>query len=96
MKIYYVQFRARPEAMAQGKPHGAYVSCWIKAGSAAAAQSKAENDIRAEGWQIEAVEEPPSIAVPTETGAEYLEQARTDDEVYVYHTWSGTDDEPKH
>lgn len=96
MKTYYVQFRARPKTTAEDKPHGAFINCWIKARSGAAAQKRAEKDIRENGWHIEAVEDPPSIAIPTETGAEYLEQARTDDEVYVYHTWSGTGDEPKH
>lgn len=96
MKVYFVSFLARPEALAESEATGAYVNCWVYAASADAAQSKAEKDIRAQGWRVEAVEDPIGTAKRTAESAEYFDQAKVDGEVYVFHTWSGPDESPIH
>jgi hypothetical protein len=97
--IYFVSFLAKPVTLEEDGATGAYVNCWIKRESAVVAQAQAEKDIRENGWRIEAIEQSVRAVEDKpkkEAGLEYFEQAQIDGEVYVYHTWSGPDEEPVH
>ncbi|MGQ0699647.1 MAG: hypothetical protein ACT4PZ_15565 [Panacagrimonas sp.] len=97
MKTFTITYKVRPISVEHGGPTGAYVACWVKTSSVLAAKKQAEFAIRAYGWSVETVEEAPSvITTPSAEGAKYFEQAQTDGEVYVFHTWSGTDEERVH
>ncbi len=99
MNIYFVAFLARPKVLEVDGQTGAYVNCWIKSTSAKSAQFQAETGLRESGWYVETIEQSASaveVRPETESGAEFYDQAKIDGEVYVFHTWHGTDDEPVH
>src|SRR5687768_10147576 len=101
MSIYFVGFRARPgQALAESSEvGGAFVNCWIKAGSDDEAQNVAHSFIASEGWIIEAVEHAPRLVTePDKETEEYFEQAEIDGSCYVFHNWPVDDhsDEPVH
>ena len=71
-----------------GEVGGAYVNCWVKAGSDNEAQSVAHSFIASEGWIIEAIEQAPRLVTePEKETEEYFEQAETDGSCYVFHKW---------
>ncbi len=97
MSVYFLSYRARPAALEHVGPTGAYINCWVKQKSAAAAQQQAETTIRNNSWVVEAVEEAAEVVeVPSAESAQYFEQAQIDGEVYVFHTWSGAEGEHVH
>ncbi len=93
MKIYYLQYQSEPspESKDSDRIGGAFINCWIKAGSLDAAKDLAQNSIRNNNWIILSLEE--SYVVDSDyyrenkESLEYYEQAITDGEVYVYHSW---------
>jgi hypothetical protein len=89
-----VQYQARPDAKsgAYQKHGGAYINCWIRADGPEEAGQIAAMEIHKGGWLIEGVEEPIRLeTVPSESNTKYFEQAVTDGECYVFHTWPVTD-----
>ena len=101
MPIFYVQYRARPEAKSGAfREHGgAFINCWIRADGADEAGRIATREIETSGWNIEGVEEPMRIEMaPSDANTEYFNQALTDGECLVFHTWPVTDhdDQPSH
>ena len=97
VNIYFLSYLAKPTTLEEDGPTGAYINCWVRSDSTKSAQAQAEKDIGENGWRIECVEQPIRLVeVRPEEGVEYFEQAKVDGEVYVYHTWSGTDEEFVH
>ena len=90
MRVYFVSYRARPQVDRPDakKVGGAYVSCWIRAATAADAQEVALDQLQAERWLVEAVEHQPQPAANADAKTmEHVRQAELDGACYVFHTW---------
>ena len=94
MPVFYVQYEAAPSP---GSEHfenagGAYVSCWVKAGSETQASRQASAVIKESGWNILAVEKrcyevTEEAYAEDDEGLEHYLHAVTDGECYVFHQW---------
>lgn len=92
MNIYYFRFEAVPASNAKdfNDCGGAMINCWIKEESGERASIKASSHIINNGWKILLLEESFLAEEGMYEGQEslkYFEQAKSDGEVYVYHTW---------
>ena len=97
--IYFVGFRARPGQGLGDKNDvgGAYVNCWIKAGSSHEAQNVAYSYVTSEGWIVEAVEHEARLqSDPDKESEEHFEQAQIDGSCYVFHEWPVGDHSEEH
>ena len=92
MNIYYFRFEAIPTMNAEdfSEYGGALINCWIKEEDKERASIKALSCIKGNGWQIVHLEESCMADDGVYDGKEslkYIDQAKIDGEVYVYHTW---------
>ena len=94
MTIYYVQYHAEPmrEAEDWESCGGAYVNCWVRAGSEEEAQEVSAIAIAQQQWRIVSVEKECSEVSPEfysddEAGRKYYDQALLDGECYAFHKW---------
>ena len=94
MAIYYIRYEAKPtpESELFNDCGGAFINCWVKAKSEAAAIKATTEAIEENCWNIVSIDE--ECRVITEKsfsggpeGLEYYEQAASDGECYVYHQW---------
>jgi hypothetical protein len=90
---FLVMYVAVPGNEAEGSEGaaGAYVNCWINAGSESEAIRRASREVHDAGWVIEELR---GVRVVTQAdyaegdpNLEYFEQALIDDEVLAFHTW---------
>jgi hypothetical protein len=94
MPIFYVQYEAVP-APGSGDfetAGGAYVNCWVEAGSEREAQKLTYTALSESGWTIQAVEETCREVTElsyseNDQGLEHYRQAASDGECYVFHQW---------
>ena len=98
MQLIQVHAKQNP-GFAHEKPYaGAYVDCYIKDQTATNALHIAKGWIADNGWHVVTVEEQREIAeeeyAEDSEGREYVRQALTDDEVFVYYVYE-RDDEPE-
>jgi hypothetical protein len=99
MGIYFLGFRARPGQGLQelNRTGGAYINCWIRAGSRHEAQNVAHSFVTSEGWVVEGVEhEARLITQPDKKTEEYFKQAQIDGSCYVFHNWPVSDHSEDH
>jgi hypothetical protein len=92
--VFYLQFEATPLPQSE---HfrlcgGAYVNCWVNAGSAPQAQKMAATAIVENGWLIVGIEErgyevTEQWYVDDDETFEYFQQALNEGECYVFHQW---------
>jgi hypothetical protein len=92
-KLFLVTLVARPREHTHAfrEFSGAYVNAWIDAPSKDQALDRAQREVSDSGWTVETVE---SVAAVQRTdyqegdpALEYFDQALTDREVVVFHTW---------
>mgnify|MGYP001565553037 CR=1 FL=1 len=95
MPIFYVQYQAipKPESDDFNKCGGAYVNCWVSAGSETQANEIARKSIEEIQWQVVAVDEEcrevyEQYYSENTEGLEHYRQAVLDGEYYVYHQWT--------
>lgn len=83
--------RPTPQAHDAAEVGGASIVCWVRAASKVEAADQARRVIEERLWVIVAVgeawAEATDAAVPPES-REYFEQAMSDGECYVFHTWT--------
>ncbi|MGI8965003.1 MAG: hypothetical protein ACR2H1_02825 [Limisphaerales bacterium] len=97
--VHYFQIRARPTSACPDfvEVGGAYICCWIAHEDIAIAEQIAIESIEEAGWIVEETEERKFVGREGYEGDASLanfEQALTDGEAFVYHTWpTGCDDE---
>jgi hypothetical protein len=94
MPVFYVQYETAP---LPGSEHfentgGAYVNCWVKAGSETQASERASAAVKESGWSILAVEEQcyevtEEAYAEDDEGLEHYRRAVTEGECYVFHQW---------
>jgi len=93
MKLYFLTYLSRPKAGSESFESygGAYINCWIDAGSEAQAEERSSTGISQAGWLVESLEYSSVVTreayADDDVGLQYFEQALIDKEVYVFHTW---------
>lgn len=90
--MFMIRLHATPsqESPDHGQCGGAYINCWIVAGSFEEATQRAQRDVRGFGWQPESVERAVRITreeCDNERARELFDQAMIDKEVYEFHTY---------
>jgi hypothetical protein len=90
--LFYAIYEGRPTPQAHDTAEvgGASIVCWVRAASKVEAADQARRAIEERLWVIVAVDEAwaeaTESAVPPES-MQYFEQAMSDGECYVFHTW---------
>ena len=91
MPMFCFQFEARPKKThSKATEHGgAIINCWIQRGTIEEAESYARGSIADEDWIITHCEDGFLVTrdIQDPKGMRYFEQAETDQEVFVFHTW---------
>jgi hypothetical protein len=96
-----IQIEAAPgaDSPAFGEAGGAYVNCWVLADSMRDAEIEAIRFVTDSGWVFDSIHGRESFegqeSPESKEGQEYLDQARIDGIVCVFHTWPPDEpDEP--
>ena len=90
--MWFVSLSASPVAGTEDfvKFGGAHVNCWL-ALPESEALGRAAQLVEAYGWRVEVVDESREVTrddyQPESSGLAHFEQALTDREVVVFHTW---------
>jgi len=87
LSIYFVSFSVSPSADNPEPVAGAYVNCWIQADGPSAANEQAVSYVQDEGWIIQSVKEEAFLVDGIGKESDYFEQAKSEGEVYIFHTW---------
>ena len=94
--MIFCRFYAKPDRNAQPltKYLGALVACWIDSDNQSKAEIQAHKFIENQGWSVIKLEDSYVINderyIGEKEGKQYLEQAKIDGEVYVFHPWRET------
>ena len=98
--MYFFTFEAVPrhDSTPANEAGGAYVNCWVRAGSWIEAELKARADIGHSGWLISRKDDQEWVVAADYDDRpdllEYYRSAVKDGACYVYHTWPlGLDEE---
>lgn len=94
--MYFITYHGKPKTNNQevGETIGAYINCYIEADNLKQAEKIARNEIDEMNWDILTRDEAYTIDNESisDEGREYYEQAIIDKAVYVFHSYSGTED----
>jgi hypothetical protein len=96
MQLIQIEARQTPGYPHEKRYAGACIDCYIKDQTATNALHIAKGWIADNGWDVVAVEEQREIAeedyAEDSEGREYVRQALTDEEVFVYYVYERDDD----
>lgn len=90
-RMFFFRFTAKPKTGTKqaAESAGAFVNCWIVRRTQRQAEATARAMMIESGWAIRSLEEagPISREEQSPEGMKYFEQAETDRQVVVLHSW---------